>query len=156
MHRLLTLHPIPVPESAVEMVLDEFVEDVRQRNNGRLPEGFDETAFRHANRALAEQQARWTFIFDKVVETFGIEVTEADIQAFFEKQADPESGLSAEQLRQFYESVPGLIDQVRSRLLHQKVFDTLAERFKLEDLDREAYIERLKAQRESAEARNPE
>ena len=156
MHRLLTLHPIPVPESAVEMVLDEFVEDVRQRNNGRLPEDFDETAFRHANRALAEQQARWKFIFDKVVETFGIEVTEEDIQAFFEKQADPESGLSAEQLRQFYESVPGLIDQVRSRLLHQKVFDTLAEQFKLEDLDREAYIERLKAQQESAEARNPE
>lgn len=156
MHRLLTLHPIPVPESAVEMVLDEFVEDVRQRNNGRLPEDFDETAFRHANRALAEQQARWKFIFDKVVETFGIEVTEEDIQAFFEKQADPESGLSAEQLRQFYESVPGLMDQVRSRLLHQKVFDTLAERFKLEDLDREAYIERLKTQRESAEARNPE
>ncbi len=156
MHRLLTLHPIPVPESAVEMVLDEFVEDVRRRNNGRLPEGFDETAFRHANRALAEQQARWKFIFDKVVETFDIEVTEEDLQAFFEKQADPESGLSAEQLRQFYESVPGLMDQVRSRLLHQKVFDTLAERFKLEDLDREAYIERLKAQRESAEARNSE
>ncbi|WP_243664567.1 hypothetical protein [Rhodothermus marinus] len=59
-------------------------------------------------------------------------------------------------MRQFYESIPGLIDQVRSRLLHQKVFDTLAEQFKLEDLDREAYIERLKAQRESAEARNPE
>ncbi|SHK36874.1 trigger factor [Rhodothermus profundi] len=156
MNRMLALHPIPVPESAVEMVLDEFVEDVRQRNNGRLPEGFDETAFRHANRALAEQQARWMFLFDKVVETYGLEVTEEDVQAFFEEQADPDRGLRADQLRQFYESVPGLMDQVRRRLLTRKVFDALQEQFQLEELDREAYMERLRAQREGAEARNSE
>lgn len=156
MHRMLTLHPIPVPESAVEMMLDEFVADVRQRNNGRLPEGFDETAFRHANRALAEQQARWMFLFDKVVETFGLEVSEEDLQTFFEAQTDPQSGLQADQLRQFYASVPGLMDQVRRRLLTQKVFDTLQHQFHLEDLDRKAYIERLQALRENTPERNPE
>ncbi len=156
MNRLLELHPIPVPESAVEMVLDEFVEDVRRRNNGRLPADFDETAFRHANRALAEQQARWMFIFDKVVETFGLEVTDEDLQTFFEAQVDADSNLSAEQLRQFYESVPELMHQLRRRLLTQKVFDTLQRQFQLEELDRAAYLERLQARQEATEARNPE
>ncbi|MDQ7039357.1 MAG: trigger factor [Rhodothermus sp.] len=156
MNRLLALHPIPVPESAVEMVLDEFVEDVRRRNNGQLPADFDETAFRHANRALAEQQARWMFIFDKVVETFGLEVTDEEVQAFFETQADADGRLSAEQLRQFYESVPELMNQLRRRLLTQKVFDTLQTKFQLENLDRAAYLERLQARQEDTEARNPE
>ncbi|CAM3358069.1 trigger factor [Rhodothermus bifroesti] len=147
MDRMLALHPIPVPESAVEMVLDQFVEDVRQRNRGRLPEGFDETAFRHTNRALAEQEARWMFIFDKVVETFQLHVTDEDLDAFFAEQAAADSGFDPNALRQFYASVPGLMEQVRHRLLTRKVFDTLSTQFRLENLDRQAYLEYRKTRR---------
>jgi trigger factor len=152
MDRMLALHPIPVPESAVEMVLDQFVEDVRQRNRGRLPEGFDETAFRHANRALAEQEARWMFLFEKVVETFQLRVTDEDLDAFFTEQATADSSFNADALRQFYASVPGLMDQVRSRLLTRKVFDTLSTQFRLEDLDHRAYLEQLKKRREGTQS----
>ncbi|MFB6097989.1 MAG: trigger factor, partial [Salinibacter sp.] len=41
--KMLELHPVPVPESVIEGYLDSFVEQVKEENDGELPEDFDET-----------------------------------------------------------------------------------------------------------------
>ncbi|RMH70337.1 MAG: trigger factor, partial [Bacteroidetes bacterium] len=119
--QLLALHPFPIPEAAIEFFLDAFVRDVMQRNDNQLPEGFDERAFRAANRGEAENQARWMLIRDKVVEQEGLAVTDADYDAFFEEMVGDNGSITPAQMRQFYQSMPELMDQVEQRLLSRKV-----------------------------------
>ncbi len=153
--RMLRLHPVPVPDAVVEMYLDSFVEDVKERNEGELPEGFDEAHFRARNRGEAEQQAHWMLVRDKVAQDAEIEITDADRQAFFERQAERSGRLSAEQLRQFYQSMPQMMSQVEQQVLSRKVFDALAERFNVVEKSKEAFEEKVEREEAARQAVNP-
>ncbi|MDX1547251.1 MAG: trigger factor [Rhodothermales bacterium] len=143
-------NPIPVPPSAVEIVLDSFVEDVKRRNEGELPPNFREDVFREVNRVEAEQQARWVLLHDRIVEDAGLAVTDDDFAAFFEQEAKGDDDVSAEQLQQLYRQIPQLMDQLRQRLLSQKVFDWLAGQVTLEERDWETYRAELEARQQEA------
>ncbi len=147
--RLLERNPVPVPGPAIEMFLDSFIEDVKQRNDGDLPDGFDREAFRESNRGEAEKQARWMIIRDKIIEDSELEVSDEDYDAFFEEQAGAEAQLSPQQLRNFYEQM-NVMSRVEQQLLSKKVFDHLKERFTIVEKDRETLEEELKAKREAA------
>ena len=141
--RMLDLHSVPVPQSVVETYLDSFVEQVKQRNDGELPDDFDMELFRKNQEGEAERQGRWMLIRDAFIEQEGIEVDEDDLMTFFEEQGDDE--VSAQQLQQFYRSMPKLMERVKQQLLSQKVFDTLMEQFDIEDKTREEYEEEMEA-----------
>ena len=144
--RMVALHSdVPVPDAVTETYLDAFVEDVKGRSQGQLPVGFDESAFREANREEAEQQARWMLLRDQVVKDEGLETTDEDLDAYFEEQGSEE--LSAEILRRYYQSVPNLMDQVEQQVVNRKVFDALADRFKLVEKDREGLEQEIEARR---------
>lgn len=146
--RMLALHPVPVPASAVELYLDSFVEDVRRRSEGEMPAGFDEQAFRDANRGEAERQARWMLIRDQIIEENGLEVGEDDLEAYFEQAAEG-GNFPASMLRQYYQSMPGMMDQVQQRMLSEKVFDLLLDRFDVVEKEREEYEAEMKARQEA-------
>src|SRR5690606_3535667 len=146
--RLLELHPIPVPDSAIDVYLDSFVQDVRQRNDGSLPQGFDVQAFREANRGEAERQARWMLIRDAVIEKEGLEVTEEELDAYFEEAGADNDQISPDLLRRYYEQM-NMLDRVKQQLLSRKVFDHLIERFEIEDKDLEDYDEEARAAQEA-------
>lgn len=135
--RMLELHAVPVADSVVEVFLESFKEDLKGQNDGELPEDFDETAFREANRADAEKQARWMIIRDKLIEEEGIEVSDEDLDAFFEKQAAQNEMLDVEQLRRFYSSMPRMKEQANQQVLSEKVFEVLASKFQLVEKDAE-------------------
>ncbi len=141
--RMLELHSVPVPESVVETYLDSFVEQVKQRNDGELPDDFDMQYFRQQNRDDAEDQGRWMLIRDAVIDEYGIEVTDDDRQAFFAEQSDEQ--ITPEQMAQFYRTMPKLMERVNQQILSQKVFDTLAEQFDIQKKDREAFEEEMRA-----------
>ena len=134
--RMLDLHQVPVPDSLVEMNLDALVEDVKERNDGELPEDFDETTFRQHNRDRAEKQGRWMLIRDQFIEDEGIEVEDDDLDEFFEHQS-MHGQASADQLQQLYQSNPQIKSQIDQRVLGEKVFDALAERLKTVEKDHE-------------------
>jgi trigger factor len=148
--RMHALHEVPVPASLTDVYLDSFVEDVKQRNKGKLPEGFDAEAFRETNRGEAEKQARWMLIRDKVIAEEGLEVTDEDIDRHFQESPESE-GLSPEILRQFYTSMPGLMDRLKHRILSEKVFTALERRFTVEEKNKEE-IEREIEERNEQEA----
>lgn len=145
--RMIELHTVPVPESAMETYLDSFVEDVKQRNDGELPEDFDEQAFRVANRGEAERQAKWMLIRDAYIEQEAIEVTDEDLDAYFEDAAGENEELSPQMIRQYYQSM-NMIDRVKQQVLSRKVFDRLIDQFDVEDKDLEAFEEEVEALRE--------
>lgn len=145
--RVLKRNPIPVPEAAIQIYLDSFVEDVKRRNEGNLPDGFDETSFRHSNRTEAEQQARWMLIRDKIVETEGLEVDDDALDAHFASQVGDDEQVTSEQLRQFYRSMPQLQEQLEHRLLSERVLGWLETQVAIEELDKDAFRERVEALR---------
>ena len=152
--RMLALHPVPVPESVIELYVDSYLEDIKQRNQGELPDNFPVEAFREANHDEAEKQARWMLIRDAFINAEGLDVSDEDIDAFFEKEAERDENFTPEKLRQFYESMR-LMDSLEQRLINQNMFDLLAGRFEvvekdLETVEREAEERRV---REEAEAR---
>jgi trigger factor len=140
---MLELHPAPVPESVVETYLDSFVEQVKQRNDGELPDDFDMQYFRQQNRDDAEKQGRWMLIRDEVIDAYEVDVTDEDRQEFFAEQSDEQ--ITPEQMEQFYRTMPKLMERVNQQILSQKVFDTLAEQFDIEKKDREAFEEEMRA-----------
>lgn len=140
--RLLERHPVPVPESIIETFLDQFVEDVKQRNEGKLPAGFNEEAFRTANREEAERQARWMILRDALIEQENLSVSDEELDAFFEEAAGESPGIPAEMLRQYYQQM-NLLERVRQRKLSDKVYDVLQSRFNIVEKDREAYEQDL-------------
>lgn len=148
-NRLLELHTVPVPQAAVEMYLDSFVEDVKRRNEGKFPEGFDAATFRERNRGEAEKQAQWMLIRDAVIEQEGVEVTDEDLNEHFEEVAGGDDRITPEMMRQYYQSV-GALDQVRQQKLSEKVFSALANLFEVEELDRDTYESEMETRREAA------
>jgi len=134
--RMLALHPVPVPASVVDLYIESYIEDIKQRNEGKLPAGFSEEKFSASNRSEAEKQARWMLIRDKFIEAERLDVTNDDLDQFFAREAEKDGNLEAAQLRQFYEAVR-LMDSLEQRLLSRKVFDRLAERFEVVERDAE-------------------
>ncbi len=153
--KMLELHPVPVPQSVVDLYLDSYVEDVKQRNKGEMPPNFDEKGFREANRDDAEEQARWMLIRDKVIEANDLSVTEEELDAHFEEQVGDSEEITVTQMRGFYQQM-GLMDNVRNRMLSEKVFDTLAEQFEIVEKDIDTLQAEAEARRAEAETEEAE
>ncbi len=148
--RMLDLHPFEVPESAVEIFLTSYVEDLQRRNEGALPDGFDAEAFAEQNRPEARRQARWMLLRDRVIEEAGLEVTDDDIKGHYVEMAGGDEEM-AENFRKYYQAA-GMERNLDQQLLSKKVIDILAERFDIDALEADAYSEALKARQAEREA----
>ncbi len=123
--RMLELHPVPVPESVIDLYLDSYIEDIKRRNRDQLPANFPMEAFKEANREEAEKRARWMLIHDALIDAEELDVTDEDLEQFFEQEAEKDENFTAANLRQYYESMR-FIDSLEQRILKQKLFDLLA------------------------------
>ena len=146
---LLDAHDFTLPESAVESYLMGFLEDLKQRNNGELPENFPMEQFREANRHEAQRQARWAIIRDRIIDEQEIEVTEEDIDAHYVEMANGDEEM-AKSFRGYYEAM-NMTDQLRPQLLSKKVFGYLADQFKVEEKGSDAYKKAIEKRNKAAE-----
>ena len=153
--KMLELHPVPVPESVIEGYLDSFVKQVEEENDGELPDDFDEEHFRQRNRRDAENQGRWMLIRDKIVEKEDIEVSDEDIQAFFEEQAEGDDSVSVEQIEQFYRQMPKMMGRVKQQILSDKVYDLLLDRFDVQPKSREEFEEEMQQEQRARQSVTP-
>ncbi len=147
--KMLELHPVPVPESVIEGYLDSFVEQVKEENDGELPEDFDEKHFRQRNRRDAEKQGRWMLIRDTIIEEEDLEVSDEQIQEFFAEQAEGEDEVSAQQIKQFYRTMPEMMEKVEQQILSDKVYDLLLDRLDVQPKSREEFEEEMHEQQQA-------
>jgi len=132
-------HTFQIPASVVEMYQDAYVEELKKRGkDDKLPEGFDVDAYKASRRDEAELQARWMFIRDRIIESEGIEVTDKDMEKHYEEMAEG-AGFPADMLKQYYESMPQILQNVRERMLSDKVFAWIVDKVTVVDADVEAY-----------------
>ena len=135
--------------------LDSYVQQIKQRNDGELPEGFDQTAFREQQAGEAERQGRWMLLRDRIIDEEELEATDDDLDAFFQEQAAGSDQLTAEQIKQYYTQVPRMMEQVRQQVLSQKVMDALKRRFTLDPKTPEAYEALVKDEADAKAAVSP-
>ena len=146
---------VAVPKALTEASLDTLFEDTKKQHGGDLPPTFDVQAWRDANRQQAEDQVRWLLIKDKLVEDEGLEVTNEDFEAEFEKLSG--DGADAELVKQYFSSQPQMLEQMGDQLLNQRVFSALEGRFQIvertaDEIRAEAEARRAEIEKAQAEA----
>lgn len=146
---------VEVPQTLVEAALDTMFEEAKKQHGGDLPPTFDVDAWREQNRQQAEDQVRWLLVKDALIEEEGLEVTNEDFEAEFEKLSG--DGADAELVKQYFSSQPRLLEQMGDQLLNQRVFGALEGRFQIveksaDEIRAEAEARREAAQQAQAEA----
>lgn len=140
--RLVELHDISLPESVVDMYLATYVKELKENQSGKLPDSFNESEYRDYRRVEAENQARWMFIRDKIMDVHDFKITEEDRDDYFEKTARPE--LPIEALKKYYKAVPNMMEQLDQRLLSERIFGWIESQMTIEEKDLAAYREASK------------
>jgi trigger factor len=131
---MLDAHDLMVPEALVESVLDDMEQDLARRaGQESLPADFDREGFREARRDAAEHQARWILLQDKAAEAANLELTEEDLEAEFERLAENGPG-TADMVRQFVKAQPQLLQNIQQKIMTERLFASLAERFTVVDV----------------------
>ncbi len=143
-------YPVDVPNSAVSIFQDAFVQRAAEQLGGQLPKGFDMSGLRERMRPEAEEQARWMILRDALVKREEISVGDSEIDAYFAEQAGDEIDPSL--LRNYYAQQEGVMSQLVGRLESERLFDKLATLVTLQDMSQEEVEADLKARREKRAA----
>jgi len=118
--KLMEQYTFGVPEAMIKIMLDSFVEDLKQRSNGTLPADFNRQQHDQEMREAAERSARWALVRDMIIEAEGLKPEEVD----YEGLADIESqrtGIPYETLLNYFKKAPETAD----RIVAEKVLQLL-------------------------------
>ena len=149
MDQLIEAHPdIEVPNALLRRFQDAFVDRLKQQQQGRpLPEDFNEEEYRESVKDDAEREARWAFIVEELGKKFDdIEIKEVDVDARLASEA-ARYGLPVEMVKNFYAQSADQLENLRQNIRTDKLFDRILEQVSLNELDKEAYQEKKKEQR---------
>jgi trigger factor len=92
---------------------------------------------------------------DRVIKEENLEATDDDLDAFFREQAEGSDQITAEQIKQYYSQMRGMMDQVRQQVLSRKVIGALKRRFTLDPKTPEEYEALVEAEAEAKAAVSP-
>ncbi|MBL6957226.1 MAG: trigger factor [Chlorobium phaeobacteroides] len=119
--RFIEENPVPTPSSMVDSFENMLLENAKRQMGGQLPPGMDENGFRDSVRPNAEKHARWMLISQKIAENNSLEVTDDDIKAYAENEAEKNPELNAEELLKTYMSTE-FRDYMTDTILKDKIY----------------------------------
>jgi trigger factor len=122
--KLIEEHPVPTPKSMVVSFQKMLLENAKRQIGGQFPKGLDEREFLNTMKPNAEKHARWLLVSQKIAKESNLEVTNEDIRAYAEKEAEKEPSLSAEQLIETYMSTE-FKDYIIDTILKEKIYDVI-------------------------------
>jgi len=138
---LVEAHDFEVPETFVAQIQGSYVDQLKQKQGGELPEGFDAEQYKAGMKERAVREAKWSFISQKLQETFeDIEIKPEDIDEHLAGQA-AQYGMPTDQLKQYYAQQPQMLEQLRSSIRENKVFDILQDKVAINEMDKNKYRE---------------
>ena len=145
--KMIELHAFAVPESALDVYLNSFVEELKQQAGGNLPDGFDVETYKTQRKGEAENLARWQLIREHITDAESLEVTEEDRDAYFAKMGGNEE--MATMLKNYYASMGNnMLERVDHELLNKKVIGVLSDRFNIEEKTKDEFTQALKERAE--------
>ena len=138
---LVEAHEFEVPETFVAQIQGSYVDQLKQQQGGQLPENFDAEQYKAGMKDRAVREAKWSFISQKLQETFeDIEIKPEDIDEHLAVQA-AQYGMPTDQLKQYYAQQPQMLEQLRSSIRENKVFDILQDKVKINEMGKDEYRE---------------
>ncbi len=114
-------NPVPTPSAMVDSFENMLLENAKRQMGGKLPPGMDESELRVSIRPNAEKHARWMLISQKIGEMNKLDVTDDDIKAYAEKEAEKNPGMKAEDLMNTYMSTE-FRDYISDSILKDKIY----------------------------------
>ena len=148
---LTDAHDIEVPDVLKKQVLNSYVEYAKQQSGGELPAGFNAEEYKEKMDEQAAREAKWAFISQKLQEKFeDIEIKPEDIDEYIGIEA-ARYGATTEQLKSYYAQNPSLLENMRTSIRENKVFDKLAEVVKINELSKEDYRKKREEKNKKAE-----
>lgn len=138
---LVEAHDFEVPETFVAQIQGSYVDQLKQQQGGELPQGFDAEQYKAGMKERAVREAKWSFISQKLQETFeDIEIKPEDIDEHLAMEA-ARYGMPADQLKQYYAQQPQMLEQLRSSIRENKVFDILQDKVAINEIGKDKYRE---------------
>lgn len=138
---LVEAHEFEVPETFVAQIQGSYVDQLKQQQGGQLPENFDAEQYKAGMKERAVREAKWSFLSQKLQETFeDIEIKPEDIDEHLAMQA-AQYGMPTDQLKQYYAQQPQMLEQLRSSIRENKVFDILQDKVKINEMGKDEYRE---------------
>jgi len=122
--KLIEENPVSAPKTMIASFANMLVENAKRQMGGNFPKGFDAGQFAQAMAPNAEKHARWLLISQKIAEINNLSVTDDDIRAFAEKEAEKNPTLSVEQTISTYMSTE-FRDYITDSILKDKVYDII-------------------------------
>ena len=136
---LVDKHDFEVPETFVRQVQSSYVDQLKQKQGGELPAHFDEDEYKEGMKDRAVREAKWYFINLQLQEDFeDIEIKPEDIDEFITIEA-VRYGIAADQMKQYYAQNPNMLEQLRSSIRENKVFEKLQNEVKINELGKDDY-----------------
>jgi trigger factor len=141
---LVNAHEFDIPESIIEMVINSYFEEYKNRAKGALPDHFNMEEFKSSSMERAIKESKWMFIQDKLAAQYpDIEISPEDVDAFMQAEA-ARYGLTIDMIKQFYASSTDQIETLRQNLRSQKLFDKLTNEIGVKEIDKETFQNRNK------------
>lgn len=136
---LTDAHDFNLPEVFVKQILNSYVEYAKQQSGGALPDGFDIDGYKERMRDQALREGKWAFVNRKLQEKFeDIEIKPEDIDSYLSEEAD-RYGATSEQLKSYYAQNPSMLENMRTAIRDNKVFDKLAEMVTVNELSKDEF-----------------
>ncbi|AOS84522.1 trigger factor [Chlorobaculum limnaeum] len=122
--KLIEEHPVPTPKAMVAQFQNMLLENAKRQVGGQFPKGLDEREFFNTMKPNAEKHARWLLVSQKIARESSLEVTDEDIKAYAEKEAEKEPSLTVDQLLNTYMSTE-FKDYIIDTILKEKIYDVI-------------------------------
>ncbi len=119
--KLIEENPVATPSAMVDSFENMLIENAKRQFGGNFPAGFDDTELRASMRPNAVKHAQWMLISQKIAETNNLEVTDEDIKAYAEKEAEKNPSVKAEELINTYMSTE-FKDYMTDTILKDKIY----------------------------------
>lgn len=122
--KLIEEHPVPTPKAMVASFQNMLLENAKRQMGGQFPESLNEAEFLETLKPNAEKHVRWLLISQKIAKENELNVSDEDIKAYAEKEAEKEPSLTVEQLVSTYMSTE-FKDYIIDTLLKEKIYDMI-------------------------------
>jgi len=130
--KLVDAHTFDVPPGMVERELNSMARHqvTRMARQGiDIQKAFDIAKFRLENRDLAVKRVKGTLILDVIADKEKVEVSDAEVNAAMAAMARS-AGKKLEEVKQYYDSQEGGMDNLRASLVEEKTLSLLLSKAK--------------------------
>ena len=126
---VVKLNDIPVPDSLVNVFLEEYVKEYKKAHQGHNHK-IDEDEIRKEFRSKAIFETKWYLLSEKLIELLGLKVEEEDVKKIAE-ETSKSTNIPVDKLIPYFSKN----EEVKERILKDKLIDELIKKSKIKEVE---------------------